>query len=51
VKAKFFKLGFFFSLKGNSKQKKAALGAAFFKYVSDYASAMMITLIEVITSE
>ena len=34
-----------------SKQKKAALGAAFFKYVSDYASAMMITLIEVITSE
>ncbi|MCG7812051.1 hypothetical protein MI353_04680, partial [Alteromonas sp. MCA-1] len=33
------------------KQKKAALGAAFFKYVSDYASAMMITLIEVITSE
>ena len=32
-------------------KKKAARRAAFFKYVSDYASAMMITLIEVITSE
>jgi hypothetical protein len=35
----------------NLQTKKAALGAAFFEYVSDYASAMMITLIEVITSE
>jgi hypothetical protein len=34
-----------------SRHKKAALRAAFFGYVSDYASAMMITLIEVITSE
>jgi hypothetical protein len=31
--------------------KKAAQKSGFFKYVSDYASAMMITLIEVITSE